>query len=257
MSFWSKLTGAEQSNIEICQEQDPTRSWYDCHWENFVEFYFPGQDPKEISRKAWLVGGLVTTDTAYMLLTGNYSVTQKFRSVKDVAEQMPYGIKNEIKAITGVKLEVPSYYLNMGFSNVKEFYALMGLLLAWAYALTRESGYKTLARKMLDRVDNRPSDVAAELYKTPSSTNEAVMKEFAKKVTDAVYPVWLYEVSPYLQKSTVKNILERGEYEMRNAGDTIQMAVLHNGIYKDDQFDWQKTLLSAIGLYVVFKVVTR
>tara|TARA_R100000406_G_scaffold84880_1_gene68071 strand:+ start:2665 stop:3477 length:813 start_codon:yes stop_codon:yes gene_type:complete len=250
----------------------PNKSYWSCYKERFVDFYFDsGYKPEDFANVTWQIAGAVNIAFAEYIIKNNISVGQTFNDLQSITNSQGFinwfyretmllnkygggvGITNgQWRAMVdnGVSGGF-GFWIAMGFSNVREFYAYMAVLTAWAYGITKDNGYKTLTEDFVQKYYYRPSNIPEALYETPSSEDEKTMSAFGEDVETTVYPIWEYDIKPYLQGSKLERVRSAGDYELRNAKDTAMMAAQHKAFYDSEQTNWPAVVLGVLGAYLI------
>jgi hypothetical protein len=153
-------------------------------------------------------------------------------------------------------IKTPSFFLKMGYSNVRQYFSWGAFVLAWAASINKDKSLLNMANDYLKNAITRPQDIDADLFRSPSSTDENRMEEFANKVEDIVKVKFATEIKPYLYGDNLSGVRAFCQQMNEDAKDTIMLAVQTKGFKRDESMDWGKiglTVVLGLGLFSYLK----
>ena len=245
------------------------KSYWECYKERFLDFYeWPNTyNHEDLANVTWELSAAINAATAWYILDKKISVGNSFEALQNITKTASY--KNWFSSFNaagkfggGIGITVGqwgsvessgnfAFYMAMGFGNVKEFYAYMALMLAWAYGITKDEGYRSIGLSFIDKYWEPPVGIEEKYYSTPSSNDKAGMNRYANEVLAIIEPIYQYEIRPYLLSNNVSRVLSMASYEMSNARDTMFMAAQHKHYYDSEKTNWTNVAIGVLTAYVV------
>ena len=255
---------------------DRTGSYWECWFERAKVLFPDAEDPVTKLDLIWGISAVQNALLVYYLNSKPAKINEinnTMKSLKDIVDSPSFklweslsivdsnllairNIGGEIYGITvkeWITIETRGYYLMMGFSNVREFYSWVSMVLMWAYALSGDFTLKQKSIEYLNKFINPPSSVPQDLLVTPASTNEQVMEDFSNQVVNYIQEEWETQIQPFLYGDKLKKIREFVSAEWNMTKDTIKLAVQNKGNKEEEGIDWVLMAMFGVGGYLGWK----
>ena len=143
-------------------------------------------------------------------------------------------------------IKTPSFFIKMGYTNAKEFYAWGAFALAWAGVLNRDQGLLNKASDYLDNFITRPDDVDSDLWRTPTTKNKDRQESFAQKVNEFAQERYSIDIQPFIYGSDLSGVRAFCDQMIKDAEDTTVLAIQTKQDKKEESVDYAKLAFGAV-----------
>jgi DNA-binding ferritin-like protein (Dps family) len=154
-------------------------------------------------------------------------------------------------------IKTPSFFIKMGYSNAKEYYAWGAFALAWAGTINKDQVLLNMASQYLDDYMKRPSDISSDLWRTPSSTDPKRMEAFGEKIDEFARSKFAMDIQPFIYGNDLSGVRAFCDRMIQDAKDTVMLAVETNGFKKQESIDWGKLAFGAIVVLGAINLIKR
>jgi hypothetical protein len=247
------------------------------YWEKFLYTYnLDWSNPPPNFEESWKVSGIVYSEVANYLLYHDTNIgnslsdmkqwilnnriawrTTKSSAIYNDTLNRIYRANRDIYYLF-TSSENPDFFIALGFANLQQFYAWCAFICAWVYSITKESSVKGtgigfLNMYLFGAVDQQER----EIWKTPASTDKTTMNNFANKVMAYCQPFFDQQILPLLHAQNVSAVRTFASQLIKDAKDTIGLAVKTGGEKEEETMDWGKIALGAVLFWGFINLVKR